>query len=717
MYRFLTRLPQSHLVLVRKNLSDGSCAALVVMRAPARPYSLQQGKNDKDHYAEVCPEVAPVKKSRKFLFGLIGTTIAIGAGCVYAKENPNVRNWLQNNAPWADNFVAVVYQEKMSYLDFTLNKAGKLSDTVTGFLFGKEGVEPLEFQQRAEQDLEADAKKGFEPKSYALPPPLLEPLYVEEKEPGVPEVVVQATVVQTEKCEPSEAPKVDVSKDAVENEQNMHKYTRIAIDNYKQAIKLTHDYNKMIDKVINCTPPAPHLFKELKGLRAQKDKVIKEGHEAATIAFCAMANLENMLKEDSIVAPPERLTQTKRFITALRSDLEKSEANYKAEMAKGNLSDKYWQKIEEARMMFVNELQAIFPNVDLCANKLDLQGDLDLFIMYCVKHIQVLQNGIAEIQTVLESKVNKAIECMDEKSIIEAKVQEMVFKERLAKEVEFQKKTLKMQADELKRHRQELHKQFEMQEKIAQQKIAKIEAETNAKANKRASEEIEKERVKFKKELAAIAGKLKALEQTLKQRAAAEQEARKAQSIWAAAEALLQATRRSATRTSIDNELKALEKAGEKDKLVQTVLKAIPADAKEMGIITEKALKDRFDVLADTAVKVALVGKNGGTLPVYFLSWLQSKLMFTKFAEIPQNELDNKPTDFTQLDTFDIIHRARYHMEHGDLSAALRYVNLLQGAPRAAAACWLHAARTHLETRQAAEAVMAHASLAGMLYS
>lgn len=55
-------------------------------------------------------------------------------------------------------------------------------------------------------------------------------------------------------------------------------------------------------------------------------------------------------------------------------------------------------------------------------------------------------------------------------------------------------------------------------------------------------------------------------------------------------------------------------------------------------------------------------------------------------------------------------------MDHGNLPAALRYVNLLQGAPRAAAKPWLDAARRHLEIRQAAEAVMAHASVSGLLY-
>lgn len=53
-------------------------------------------------------------------------------------------------------------------------------------------------------------------------------------------------------------------------------------------------------------------------------------------------------------------------------------------------------------------------------------------------------------------------------------------------------------------------------------------------------------------------------------------------------------------------------------------------------------------------------------------------------------------------------------MDRGNLAAVLRYVNLLQGAPRAAAICWVEDARRHLEIRQAAETVMAHASLASI---
>lgn len=47
---------------------------------------------------------------------------------------------------------------------------------------------------------------------------------------------------------------------------------------------------------------------------------------------------------------------------------------------------------------------------------------------------------------------------------------------------------------------------------------------------------------------------------------------------------------------------------------------------------------------------------------------------------------------------------------------AVRYVDSLKGASRVAAAKWFDAARAHLEVRQAAEAILAHAAAMGLRY-
>ncbi|XP_059050550.1 MICOS complex subunit Mic60-like [Achroia grisella] len=707
MYKFTNHLTHANLVLVRKQVGDGSCAALVVMRAPRRHV---QSDNS-------CPTPKAPPKSRKLLWGTIGATVLTGAAVVYAKSTPEARNWLESNVPWANDFVALVYQENTTYWKFSVNQFNKISSSLGGFIFGKEGVAPLDVKQRTKQNIEKDALQEFTKKDYQLPPPSFEPLYHEEKKLDTPDVETKATLIQTEKSDPQSPPPINITKDMVELEHDMHENTKTAIDNYKKATKFCAEYNKALFKIVESSLEDldKKHYTTLQSAQGERDTVFKKAKDASAKAKCAIDTLDRLIKA-GVQAPPESVTATLRYIKQFRADLTQAETAYKQEREKSVLSDKYWNKVEAARHTYKEELQLLFPGIDITARKLELKGDTDLLLLYTLKQIQFLQNELAEIQTVRDLKISRAIECHDQKEIIEAKVDDIIRQERLQNEKEFQKRSLEIQADANRKLKEQLKKQFEIQQEVLQDKLAKKEKEVLGKFNRTVSEQVEKERVVFKRELASMAGKLKAIEQTLKQRAKAEAEARRSQSLWAAGEALLAATRRLQPDTTIDNELKALEKAGKDDKLVQTVLKGIPQEVRENGIATEKALRERFDKMEKAAVKVALIGREGASLPVYFLSWLQSKLLFHKFAEIPKDELENQPTDFTSLDTFDIIQRARYHMDQGNLGAALRYVNLLQGGPRAAARAWASAARTHLEVRQAAEAVMAHASVAGLLY-
>ncbi|VVC90270.1 unnamed protein product [Leptidea sinapis] len=703
MYRLTKQITSPNLILVRKKISDGSCS-LIVLRSPRRRYASDQGRDQP-------------AKPRKLLWGAIGATIVTGSAVVYLKNNPEARNWLESNVPWANDLVALVYQENTTYLKFTLNQMNKISTFTKNFLFGKEGVSPIEFQQRSEQDINKDLALAKEDKSYELPPTKFEPLYVEEVKIETPEVEVPATLIQTEKCEPVPPEKIVITKDMVEIEHDMHENTKIAIDNYKKATHACAEYNRALYNIVESSVDDldKNYFTAIQSSLNDREGLSKKAREASTKAKCAIETLDRMIKA-GVKAPPESVAATQRYIQQFRRDLSDAETAYRDCLEKAVLSDKYWNKVETARKAYKDELQLLFPGVDLTARKLHINGDTDLLLIYTLKQIQYLQNELAQLQTVRELKINRAIECHDEKALIEAKVEDMISRERLEKEKEFLKKSLEIQTEADKKLKETLRKQFELQDDVMKKRLEAKEKEVLNMFSRSVSEQVEKERVKFKKELAAMSGRLLAIEQTLKQRASAEEEARRSQSVWAASEALHAATRRPADHVALRNEIAALERVGKNDKLVETVLKGIPEDAREKGISTEKALRDRFDTVEQNVMKVALIGREGASLPMYFLSWLQSKLLFQKFAAIPEDELNNLPTDFTNLDTFDIIQRARYHVDDGDLQSALRYINLLQGAPRAVARSWLEATRKHLEIKLAAEAIMAHASVSGLLY-
>ncbi|XP_063834382.1 uncharacterized protein LOC135083613 [Ostrinia nubilalis] len=240
MYKFTNHLTNAHLVLVRKQVGDGSCAALIVMRAPRRFA----------HYDNKCPPTPPAPpKSRKILWGTIGATVLTGAAVVYAKSSPDARNWLESNVPWANDFVALVYQENTTYWKFTVNQFNRATTWVGNFMFGKEGVSPLDFKQQSEQNIEEDAIKELAKKPYQLPPPKFEPLYIEEKKIETPEVETPATLIQTEKCDPQTPPPVKITKDMVELEHDMHENTKIAVDSFKAATNFCTEYNKALFKV------------------------------------------------------------------------------------------------------------------------------------------------------------------------------------------------------------------------------------------------------------------------------------------------------------------------------------------------------------------------------------------------------------------------------------------------------------------------------------
>lgn len=97
----------------------------------------------------------------------------------------------------------------------------------------------------------------------------------------------------------------------------------------------------------------------------------------------------------------------------------------------------------------------------------------------------------------------------------------------------------------------------------------------------------------------------------------------------------------------------------EGDELVAVVIQNLPQEAQERGVFPEDALRERFLNVERVARKLALVPEGGASLPKYFLSYLQSIFILTPDDPISQDELQNKKFDFSKLDTYDILNRAR----------------------------------------------------------
>jgi len=92
---------------------------------------------------------------------------------------------------------------------------------------------------------------------------------------------------------------------------------------------------------------------------------------------------------------------------------------------------------------------------------------------------------------------------------------------------------------------------------------------------------------------------------------------------------------------------------------VKVVLAGIPPEAVGRGVYTEEAMRERFLKVERIARRLVLIPEEGGSLPLYFLSFLQSFFLIKAVNPIPAAELADEPFDVAQLDTYDILQRAR----------------------------------------------------------
>ncbi|KAH1014041.1 MICOS complex subunit Mic60-like [Dendroctonus ponderosae] len=189
--------------------------------------------------------------------------------------------------------------------------------------------------------------------------------------------------------------------------------------------------------------------------------------------------------------------------------------------------------------------------------------------------------------------------------------------------------------------------------------------------------------------------------------------------LWTASQAVLESLKTGSPECPtqikcLQNEISVLVNAiSPHDQFARTVLRSLPTEAWERGIFSEEALKKRFSQVEKIARKVDLVPAEGASLVVHILSYLQDLFLINP-SRIPQAELNDDVTDFTKMNSSEILYRAKFWLDHGNLLQTLKYMNLLKGAPRSIATQWMYEAKILLETQQAVKILIAYAACSGL---
>jgi mitofilin len=154
-----------------------------------------------------------------------------------------------------------------------------------------------------------------------------------------------------------------------------------------------------------------------------------------------------------------------------------------------------------------------------------------------------------------------------------------------------------------------------------------------------------------------------------------------------------------AVRASLDDsehprpfvrELVALKEIAADDSVVNAAISSINPSAYQRGIATPSQLIDRFRRVASEVRKASLLPEDAGVAS-HASSWVLSKVMFKKQGLAAGDDVES------------ILTRTQTYLEEGDLDAAAREMNGLQGWAKTLSRDWLSEVRKVLEVQQALE--------------
>ncbi|XP_076067938.1 inner membrane mitochondrial protein mitofilin isoform X10 [Oratosquilla oratoria] len=694
----------------------------------------------------------------KALIAAGGVVVSVGGVIAYSSWSPDNRKSVENTIPGSKHLLGAILGSPVESPKTTSSSPPITKTPEHGLLRKKLERE----RKRKEEEKRLAAEKEAQEKDLEEKAPEPAPVVPVDapasetveaptdktSEGGAPadkKPEEEAATVQQENAvkKPEEEDKGDIEARLTENEINTgvenaalsqiledcttaaQKGITHALDAAENAAIAINNHAEKAFQAIDAGQDKELLFAAVAELAKARADLTKIAEEKITAAESAVEKLKAQIEEglsSSITKGNKALLEAEETFVELKFAMDKIKSIVAEASRDGKVISDYKDLVETGRQQFENEVKSLLPEVTIGETSETLTKDeLNLLIAHAHRRVMQLQNQLAKMQTLEHERFKEALlkQREEDNVILEAKIKASLCKQEQQLELEYKKKIKQLQ-DEMEN---DLRAQLKRQAAAHSDHLADVlrvqEKELDNKWSSLLKDEVLSEKTKYLAELGGMRGHLDGLKSAIVARADLDKAAHAGRELWIACEALRQALRVQSTGVSsvdeacrpLQEEVNAVTKAaGDSNPFVTSVLGAISTEAVNRGVYSEDSLKERFIKVERICKRVSMIGDNGGSLVRYLMSYIQSFLVLNAFEYVPGPEAKDEQIAVDSLSTYDILDRAKYCLDKDDLNHAVRYMNLLRGAPRHVAADWLKEARLLLEARQAADVLMAHAA-------